>query len=218
MTLQVIGAGLGRTGTMTLKTALEMLGFGPCHHMVEVFANMQQQAPFWLRAAKGEAVDWEELFAPYNASVDWPSAHFYAELAERYPDAKVILTRRDPQRWYESMSETILKAMSANGPGPAPDDHPMKFADIIIAEKTFGRDFGAASVIAAFERHNAEVQRVIPADRLLVFEAAQGWTPLCDFLGVAVPATDFPRTNSREEFWQHTMPGELVEAVMPAAT
>ena len=216
MALQVIGAGLGRTGTMTLKTALEMLGFVPCHHMVEVFAHMEQ-APFWLRAAKGEAVDWEEFFARYNASVDWPSAHFYAQLAERYPDAKVILTRRDPQRWYESMSETILKAMAASGDGPAPDDHPMRFADIIIAEKTFGRDFSAASVIAAFERHNAEVQRVIPADRLLVFEAAQGWAPLCDFLGVAAPAVDFPRTNSREEFWQHTMPAEMVEAVMPMA-
>lgn len=209
MTLQVIGAGLGRTGTMTLKTALEMLGFGPCHHMVEVFANMQQQAPFWLRAAKGEAVDWEELFGPYNASVDWPSAHFYAELAERYPHAKVILTKRDPQRWYESMSETILKAMTASGQGPAPDDHPMKFADIIIAEKTFGRDFSVDSVIAAFERHNAAVQRVIPAERLLMFEAVQGWAPLCDFLGVAVPDTPFPRTNSREEFWQHTMPANV---------
>jgi hypothetical protein len=94
----------------------------------------------------------------------------------------------------------------------------MKFADLIIAEKTFGRDFSAANVIAAFERHNAEVQRIIPGDRLLVFEAVQGWAPLCDFLGVAVPHGDFPRTNSREEFWQHTMPGELVEAAMPAAT
>lgn len=218
MTLQVIGAGLGRTGTMTLKTALEMLGFAPCHHMIEVFANMQQQAPFWLRAAKGEAVDWEELFTKYNASVDWPSAHFYAQLADRYLDAKVILTRRDPQRWYESMAETILKAMAASVGGPAPDDHPMKFADIIIAEKTFGRDFSRDNVVAAFERHNAEVQRVIPADRLLVFEATQGWAPLCAFLGVATPDAPFPRTNSREEFWQHTMPGELVENPMPAVT
>jgi hypothetical protein len=215
MALQVVGAGLGRTGTMTLKTALEMLGFAPCHHMVEVFAHMHQQAPLWLRAAKGEAVDWEEVFATYNASVDWPSAHFYAELAERYPQARVILTKRDPQRWYESMSETILKAMAASGSGPAPDDHPMKFADIIIAEKTFGRDFSAANVIAAFERHNAAVQQTIPADRLLVFEAVQGWAPLCDFLGVPVPDAPFPRTNSREEFWQHTMPADVP---MPAAT
>jgi hypothetical protein len=201
---------------MTLKSALEMLGFAPCHHMVEVFAHMEQ-APFWLRAAKGEAVDWEELFASYDASVDWPSAYFYAELAERYPDAKVILTKRDPQRWYESISETILKAMAASGTAPAPDDHPMRFGDIIIAEKTFGRDFSATNAIAAFERHNAAVQRTIPAERLLVFEVAQGWAPLCEFFGVAAPDTPFPRTNSREEFWQHTLPAEIAQPAMPAA-
>ncbi|MGN6820173.1 MAG: sulfotransferase family protein [Sphingomonas sp.] len=215
MALQVIGAGLGRTGTLTLKTALEMLGFAPCHHMVEVFAHPEQRH-FWLRAARGEAVEWEEMFGGYNASVDWPSAHFYAALADRYPEAKVILTRRDPQRWFESISETILKAMSMHE-GPAPDDHFMRFGDIIIAENTFGRDFGAANVIAAFERHNAEVQRIIPPERLLVFEAAQGWDPLCRFLGVGVPDTPFPRTNSREEFWQHTLPPELTAPVIPAA-
>lgn len=218
MALQIIGAGLGRTGTMTLKTALEQLGFAPCHHMVEVFADFGGQTPFWLRAAKGEAVDWETMFGKYRASVDWPSAHFYADLADRYPEAKVILTKRDPQRWFESISETILKAMSARGDGPAPEDHPMRFADIIIAEKTLGRDFSRANAIAAFERHNAEVQRLIPAERLLVFEAAQGWDPLCNFLGVAAPDTPFPRTNSREEFWQHTMPPEAAMPVMPAAT
>lgn len=216
MALQIIGAGLGRTGTLTLKTALEQLGFAPCHHMVEVFAN-PAQVPFWLRAAKREAVDWEEVFRDYRASVDWPSAHFYAALAARYPDAKVILTRRDPHRWFESMSDTILKAMRARGDGPAPDDHPMRFADIIIAERTFGRDFSEANVIAAFERHNAEVQRIIPSDRLLVFEAAQGWDPLCDLLGVAAPDVPFPRTKSREEFWQHTLPPELATPVVPAA-
>ena len=214
MALQIVGAGLGRTGTMTLKTALEMLGFAPCHHMVEVFAHMEQ-AQFWLRAAKGEPVDWEELFADYNASVDWPSAHFYAELADRYPDAKIILTRRDPQRWFESISETILKAMSMRE-GAAPDDHPMRFADIIIAEETFGRDFSAANAIAAFERHNEEVQRVIPPERLLVFEAAQGWGPLCRFLGKDWPDAPFPRTNSREEFWQHTVPADMIAPVIPA--
>jgi hypothetical protein len=215
MALQVIGAGLGRTGTLTLKTALEMLGFAPCHHMVEVFAHPEQRH-FWLRAAKGEAVDWEEMFGGYDASVDWPSAHFYAELAGRYPDAKVILTRRDPQRWLESISATILKAMSMRE-GPAPDDHFMRFADIIIAEKTFGRDFSATNVIAAFERHNEEVQRIIPPERLLVFEATHGWGPLCRFLRREVPDAPFPRTNSREEFWQHTLPPELTAPVIPVA-
>jgi hypothetical protein len=205
MSLQVIGAGLGRTGTFTLKTALEMLGFGPCHHMVEVLAN-PAQVQFWNRAADGEAVDWDEIYGQYRATVDWPGCHFYAQLAERYPQAKVILSRRDPERWYESMSETILKSMEMMGlaaGGDIADEHPMRFGGIIIAQQTFDRDFSKANVIAAFERHSAEVRRRIAPERLLEFEAAQGWEPLCAFLDVPVPDEPFPRTNSREEFWQH---------------
>ncbi len=205
MPLEVIGAGLGRTGTLTLKTALEMLGFGPCHHMVEVLAN-PGQVPFWNRAAGGETVDWEEVYGKYRASVDWPGCHFYAQLAERYPEAKVILSLRDPERWYESMSETILVSMTAMGlntPGAIADDHPMKFGGIVISQQTFNFDFSKDNVIAAFERHNAEVQRRIPADRLLVFEAKQGWEPLCAHLGVPVPAEPFPHVNDREEFKSH---------------
>jgi hypothetical protein len=208
MALQVIGAGLGRTGTMTLKTALEQLGLGPCHHMVEVFANIASQGPFWRAVAGGAVPDWDAGFAGYASSVDWPSAHYYKALAAHWPKAKVILSRRDPQRWYESMSETILKAMASY---PAPSggarEHPMRFANMIVAEQTFGGDFSRDNVIATFERHNAEVVASIPADRLLVFEAAQGWQPLCDFLGVPVPDAPFPRTNSREEFWEHARPG-----------
>lgn len=205
MSLKVIGAGLGRTGTLTLKTALEQLGFGPCHHMVEVFANPAQMG-FWRRAAIGEAVDWEEVFAAYGSSVDWPSAHFYKALADRYPEAKVILSLRDPQRWYDSMSETILKVMDGSGNQDRFGSEDGRFAEIIVADKTFGYDFSRDNVIAAFERHNAEVRKTIPAERLLVFEAADGWTPLCAFLGVPVPDTPFPRTNSREEFWSHLTP------------
>lgn len=203
MPLQVIGAGLGRTGTMTLKTALEMLGLGRCHHMVEVFQD-PAQIPFWRAAAGGEAVDWDAGFAGYRCAVDWPSAHFWRATTAHYPDAKVILSRRDPQRWYESMSETILKAM-AMYPAPVAGEaeHPMRFASMIVAEQTFGGDFGREAVVAAFERHNAAVIAAIPPERLLVFEAAQGWEPLCAFLGVPVPATAFPRTNNREEFWNH---------------
>jgi len=205
MALKVIGAGLGRTGTFTLKTALEMLGLGPCHHMVEVFGNAARQVPLWNRAADGEPVDWDEVFAGYNAAVDWPGCHFYAELAAHYPDAKVILSKRDPERWYESMSETILKSMRQMGlmDGPAPKDHPMYFGGVIIPEKTFGFDYGKANVIAAFERHVAAVRATIALERLLEFEASQGWEPLCAFLGVPVPDGSFPHTNSREEFWQH---------------
>jgi hypothetical protein len=205
MALKVIGAGLGRTGTLTLKTALEMLGFGPCHHMVEVLAN-PEQVPFWNRAADGEPVEWEDVFGGYNAMVDWPGCHFYAELAERYPDAKVVLSKRDPERWYESMSETILKSMAQMGfeqHKAVPADHPMRFGGVIISQQTFDFDYGKDNVIAAFERHVENVRKTIPPERLLEFEAADGWEPLCAFLGVPVPDEPFPRTNSRDEFWEH---------------
>jgi hypothetical protein len=200
MALKVIGAGFGRTGTLTLKTALEMLGFGPCHHMVEVIAN-PGQVPFWNRAAKGQISDWDEIYGDYRATVDWPGCRFYAELADFYPEAKVILSRRDAERWYDSMSETIIPSM--NFTGKVSEDHPLLFGDLIISRDAFNYNFSKDNVIAAFERHNAEVQRCIPADRLLVFEASQGWEPLCAHLGVRVPDSPFPRVNDREEFQTH---------------
>jgi hypothetical protein len=206
MALQVIGAGLGRTGTLTLKTALELLGFGPCHHMIEVFAH-PEQVPFWRAAAGGDAVDWDAGYAGYKATVDWPGAHFWRQLVVKYPDAKVILSRRDPEAWYASMEETILKASREISFNVSPSgEHPRRFIELIIEEGTFHGDFSKDNVIAAFERHNADVIATVPADRLLVFEAAQGWAPLCEFLQVPVPETPFPRTNSREEFWTHARP------------
>lgn len=206
MALDVIGAGFGRTGTLTLKTALEMLGFGPCHHMVEVIKH-PEQIPFWNRAAKGEPVDWEDVYGSYRATVDWPGCHFYAQLAERYPQAKVILSLRDPERWYESMSNTILPGMEKMGLDTLTDDHPMLFGGLIIARDAFGFDFSKANVIAAFERHNTQVRRRIAPERLLVFEAAQGWEPLCAHLGVPAPDEPFPRVNDREEFETHAQRG-----------
>jgi hypothetical protein len=147
-------------------------------------------------------VDWEEVFAHYRASCDWPSCAFYKELAARYPAAKVILTLRDPHAWYKSVCNTILPAMK--GPLLAPDGTqvgpPGNFAPLLIGEKTFGNNFEEAHMVAAFNRHNEEVKRTIPPERLLVFEAAQGWEPLCRFLGVPVPATRFPLKNTTEEF------------------
>ena len=204
MALQVIGAGLGRTGTLTLKAALEQLGFGPCHHMTEVIAN-PGQFDFWNRAARGDAVEWEDVYGGYRATVDWPGAHFWKELADRYPEAKVVLSRRDPGRWYDSMAETILKSMEMMqlaGPD-VPEDHPMYFGGVLIARDTFGFDYSRDNVIAAFERHNAAVRSAIAPGRLLAFEAVMGWEPLCAFLGVDVPAEPFPNTNARDEFWSH---------------
>src|SRR5215469_11934921 len=118
MTLKVIGAGFGRTGTMTLKVALEQIGFGPCYHMVEVFKNAQNAVQWWIDAADGKP-DWPKIFAGYNSTVDWPSATYYAELADAYPDAKVILTERDPEAWYRSTQATIFAEMrSRDSKGP----------------------------------------------------------------------------------------------------
>ena len=204
MALEVIGAGFGRTGTLTLKLALEFLGFGPCHHMTEIFDH-PEQADLWNRIAEGEAIEWDSVFDGYRATVDWPACHFFAELASRYPKAKVILSERDPARWLDSMSRTILPSIQEGlaAPVDAATD-PGRFTRIIIAERTFGMDFREANVLAAYERHNAKVRRSIPAERLLPFQPADGWKPLCAFLGVSVPDAPFPRSNAEEEFWVHT--------------
>lgn len=198
MSLEVIGAGFGRTGTVSLKLALEMLGFKPCHHMTEVFAH-PEQVPFWDRAAQGERMNWDDVFSSYKASCDWPSSAFYKELADYYPKGKVILTLRDPKAWYKSVSSTIIRGMRKPEPGQT---HilPGIFAPLLIGEKTFGNDFSEAHMMDVFMRHNEEVKRTIPADRLLVFQATDGWAPLCAFLGVKAPDVPYPQANSTEEF------------------
>ena len=199
MALQVIGAGLGRNGTLTLKTALEQIGFGPCHHMLEVFMH-PEQGPFWLRAAMGETVDWEEVFANYRASADWPSCHFYKELSERYPGAKVILSERDPKAWCESIKNTIFKMMTQMQIDEPARAEWFRFARMIVLEQTFDNNLDEDNVIAAYLRHNASVKAAIAPERLLVFDPAEGWAPLCRFLGAPVPETPFPHVNSRAEF------------------
>jgi hypothetical protein len=198
MSLKVVGAGFGRTGTRSLKEALEMLGFAPCHHMVEVFIH-PEQVPLWDRAALGEMTDWEELFANYQSACDWPSCSFYKELSEFYPEAKVILSLRDPKSWYKSISNTIMPAMKKPKDG---DERrlPGIFGPLLIGEKTFHNDFSEENMIAVYERHNEEVKRTIPKGRLLVFEAKEGWEPLCEFLGVPVPDKPYPAMNTTEEF------------------
>jgi hypothetical protein len=204
MGLEVIGAGFGRTGTVSLKAALERLGFDPCHHVFEV-PQHPEQMPYWNAAADGEAIEWDDIYAPYKATVDWPGAFFYAELAERYPAAKVILTTREPNSWYDSISETVFKVQAEMGlTTKVAADHPMRFASILIPQKTFSFDLSRENAVAAFERHNAEVRRRIAPERLLVYEILQGWEPLCIFLGVPIPAEPFPRANSREDFAGHS--------------
>ena len=206
--VQVIGAGMGRTSTMSLKTALEMLGFDPCHHMMEM-RNVPDTAEGWRRAAEGEDVDLAALLQGYNASCDWPSAAFWHPLSERFPVAKVVLTERPEEKWWQSISNTIFRSLRL----PLPDDAPPErvaqraMAKAVILDRTFGGKVDDREhVLDVYRAHNAAVKATISPDRLLVFEGADGWEPLCSFLGVPVPDQPYPNTNSTAEF-QARMPG-----------
>jgi hypothetical protein len=211
MNLEVIGASFGRTGTLSMKAALEELGFGPCYHMSEVFRHPEHQGQ-WRAAMRGEPVDWEQVLGDYRATVDWPGCTFYGELLERNPDAKVILTVRDPQRWYESARDTIYRISGASYsaafrlaglvvPRVRQVNRARQFISELVWEGDFdGRFEDRGHAIETFERHNEEVKRRVPPERLLVYEVKQGWGPLCDFLGVEVPDKPFPHLNDGEAF------------------
>jgi hypothetical protein len=204
VTLRVVGAGWGRTGTLSTKLALDHLGFGPCYHMSEVFWTHPEHRRTWIAAARGDAVDWDGLYAGYRAAVDWPTCAFWRELTAAYPDAKVILTERDPERWYESYEATIRAGMppvDREEPPDRDDDSVAAMMRTVIVERSFGgRLEPKAHLLDRYRRHVDEVTSTVPADRLLVWSVAEGWGPLCDFLGVAPPGEPFPRVNSRAEF------------------
>jgi Sulfotransferase domain len=198
MPLSVIGAGYGRTGTMSLKLALDQLGFGPCYHMVEVFKN--PKAPgYWESAADGKPTDWEEVFAGYNSTVDWPSATFYKKLADHYPDAKVILTERDPEAWFVSTQATIFSLHIRDNT----EDEWQRMVLKVISDLFDRRMNDKDKLIEVYNRHNADVRRAIAPERLLVYQVSQGWAPLCAFLGVDVPDAPMPKVNSTDDFRQH---------------
>src|SRR5262245_59800954 len=201
MSLKVVGAGVGRTGTLSLKLALEQLGFGPCYHMEEVLKDMPRQVPLWQAAVDGKP-DWSAIFQGYNSAVDWPTAAFWRELAAAYPGAKVILTTRSAERWYQSYSETIAKVMSAADQVPPHLQAWLKMATEAIARNRIGSRKSRDELIKAFEDHDQAVRNSIPAKRLLVYEVKEGWGPLCAFLEMPVPSVPFPRTNNQEEFWE----------------
>ncbi|WP_026413065.1 sulfotransferase family protein [Actinomadura oligospora] len=200
--MQVIGAGFGRTGTASLTVALEELGFDPCFHMRKVFGD-PAQADAWQRASRGEAVDLPALLEGYRASVGWPGSHFWRQLVDHFPQAKVVLTMRDPQSWYESARHTIFD--SEMGPTSGADDPRLaamlRLAQELVIDGVFGgRMDDPAHAIEVFERHYADVRAHVPADRLLEFDVAQGWEPLCAFLDVPVPQAPFPHRNDRRQF------------------
>lgn len=206
VTLAVIGAGFGRTGTLSLKTALERLGFDRCFHMMEVFAN-PEKAPVFTAASRGEPVDWDAVFDGYRATVDWPACVFWRDLMAAYPDAKVLLSVRPAGSWLKSFKDTIYELMTRL-PTLSPDPPAelgaiAEMAGRTVCDRSFGPGFAEMddeALVDAFERHNQSVRDGVPADRLLEFDVAQGWAPLCRFLGVDVPDEPFPNVNDKAEF------------------
>ncbi len=196
MALKVIGAGVGRTGTHSLKVALERLLGGPCHHMVEVLAH-PEQIPQWTDGIDGRPVAWGKLMEGYVAQVDWPGASFWPELLEANPDALVLLSARDPESWYKSARATIFSGLDRS------DDELegwMASVKKLLGERFSDRVADQSAMIDAFERHNDEVRRRVPATQLLEWTPGDGWQPICERLGLAVPEEPFPLTNTTDEF------------------
>jgi hypothetical protein len=201
MSLKVIGAGFGRTGTLSLKGALEQLGFAKCYHMMEVSQHPDHMQT-WAQAHNGKAIDWDQLFTGYEATVDWPSCNLWREQAAHYPQAKILLSLRDPDAWYDSVMNTIYPSSSALI--DSDDDNLKAFGtwvmDVIWNYVFDGKMDDRQHVINQFNRHNQAVIDEVPSDRLLVFDAKQGWQPLCEFLDVPVPDTEYPHTNTTKQF------------------
>jgi hypothetical protein len=215
--MEVIGAGLGRTGTATMKVALEQLGLGPCYHMMEVL-DRPERVRQWTAIAQDPSRDWGAVFDGYRSTVDWPGVGFWRELVDAYPAAKVVLTVRDPQRWYESSRGTIFQfpirrrnwlERAAFGMvvklNPSSAEVPLMLQKVMWdrsfgGEMLGGRRGDRERAMEYFHRHTDAVKAYVPGERLLVFDVAEGWPPLCEFLGVPVPAQPFPRINDARAF------------------
>jgi len=200
MELKVIGFGLGRTGTYSLKTALEELQLGPCHHMERVAQNMPSQLPLWNEALNNPT-NFEAVYEGMQSAVDWPTAAFYKELFKNYPNAKFILTHRSKESWAESFGSTIYKLLTDRENAPAPVQEWLNMVVKVIEKSGFSMGLDFDGLAERYEAHNKAVQDLIPPDQLLIYQVKEGWEPLCKFLNVKVPITEFPRTNNREEFW-----------------
>jgi hypothetical protein len=194
--LKVVGAGVGRTGTHSLKIALEQLLGGPCHHMVEVFAHPEEVA-VWTDAIDGKAVDWGALMSGYTAQVDWPGGSFWPELSVANPDALVLLSTRDPDKWYTSCSNTIFGGMQVLADG---GDQWMEAMLRLFKERFSDQIDDRDAMVAAYERHNEAVRAAIPKERLLDWTPSDGWEPICERRDLPVPSEPFPVTNTTKEF------------------
>ena len=196
MQLKVVGAGVGRTGTHSLKLALEQLLGGPCHHMLEILGD-PSQIPGWTDAIEGRPVDWSSLLERYRAIVDWPGGAFWREPMAAYPEALVLLSVRDPEDWYRSASNTIFLTFDHMPPEVAPW---MNSVRKLLHERFSDRFDDQSAMIDAYERHNETVRREVPSSRLLEWRPSDGWEPICERLGLAVPDEPFPVTNTTDEF------------------
>jgi hypothetical protein len=199
VTLRVVGAGLPRTATRSLKGALELLLGGRCYHMAEVFENLED-VPMWRAATRGDEIDWRSFPPDCVAAVDWPASAFWRELAAANPDAVILLSTRDSAaKWWESADETILPVLRK--PVEQPENEEWQRMALELAAREIGPEWDDAERAQAFyERHNAQVRREAPVDRLLDWRATDGWEPLCAALGLPVPDEPFPRVNTREEW------------------
>jgi len=195
MALKVIGAGLGRTGTLSLKLALEHIGFGPCYHMMELMGRANEHLPKWIEVVRGNP-DWDAVFDGFVATVDYPSCNYWRELADHYPDAKVILSTRDAEGWFNSVSRTIFSPGSIANMRQGPFAEFMEGAVLRgIGDRVQDRDF----MENHFREWEASVIAGLPSDRLLVHRPGDGWEPLCSFLDVPIPDVAYPKVNSSED-------------------
>ncbi|MGB0385024.1 MAG: sulfotransferase family protein [Ardenticatenaceae bacterium] len=218
--MKLIGAGFGRTGTLSIKHALEELGFGPCYHMIEVLENVEH-IKLWQAIVDGQPANWQTIFGNYQATVDAPGCLYYKELMAQYPDAKVLLSVRDPERWYESVMRTVYQISLL----PRWMEWLPKLGPFLRLTRMMLRDGSGATqgrfeerelIIEEFKRHNAEVQRIVPAEKLLVYSVKEGWEPLCHFLGVPVPDKPFPHVNDRAEMQQRINGMRRISRIIPA--
>ncbi|MFT7210636.1 MAG: hypothetical protein ACI9XK_000873 [Granulosicoccus sp.] len=198
MTLKVIGTGFGRTGTDSMRNALNILGVGPTHHMFELGEDAPLREP-WLKLVKGADPDWELLFTGYNACIDWPSAFYWRTLIVEYPDAKVLLTMRSATSWWKSFESTILKLILS-------EDKPNSFGQLLLIDQVFdGRPDDRAHAIAIYNRNVEEVLATVDPERLLIHNLGDGWDPLCEWLDRPVPDIDYPSGNTTQDFRQRVV-------------
>jgi hypothetical protein len=218
--MKLIGAGLPRTGTLTQKVALEMLGLGSCYHMVDVLADLDQAA-LWDRALDGEG-PWDRIFDGFQSTVDWPGGYFYKELMDVYPDAKVLLSVRDAEKWERSMRQTVWAVRNGESlirllSSAQAHVNPQWQAFLNMIDRLVWQGKGTFAdghelpeqLIAGMNRHNEEVKATVPPERLLVWSVTEGWEPLCDFLELPVPEEPFPHVNDSKEFGDRVIDGSL---------